>query len=396
MRLFEAVARLLDALAQRAPLVLLLDDLHWMDGASLDLLRYLGRFWSRHGSRVLLLGTLRSEGLEPKSQLSAQLADLGRDLPVTQVSLQPLSQAETLQLIQAIVGEGAYGTWSGGERSERSPARPSTVGSGALPTQKQETPLIALGNVLFAHTGGQPLYLLETLKLLREREWLVPRPSADGTWRLEPSVDMTAAVVQEQSRRELVPSAVRALIQARLAQLSQAARQVVLASAVLGTQATAEHLWQVAEVGVQVGVEALEEAVGSGLLREENAGAGRPGRYRFAHDLIHDVVYTELGQVRRLVLHQRALALLHSEGARPSELAYHALAAGEVEAATRYSIEAGDEAVAVFAVEDAIGHYEQARALGEERKISNQFTTAFQASSSSCRLSSCGELGYSM
>jgi len=134
-----------------------------------------------------------------------------------------------------------------------------------------------------------------------------------------------------------------------------------MASAVLGTQATAEHLWQVAEVGVQAGVEALEEAVGSGLLREENAGAGRPGRYRFAHDLIHDVVYTELGQVRRLVLHQRALALLHSEGARPSELAYHALAAGEAEAATRYSVEAGDETVAVFAVEDAIGHYEQAR-----------------------------------
>src|SRR5258707_12838586 len=45
LRLFEAVARLLDALAQRAPLVLLLDDLHWVDGASLDLVRYLGRYW---------------------------------------------------------------------------------------------------------------------------------------------------------------------------------------------------------------------------------------------------------------------------------------------------------------------------------------------------------------
>ncbi|HET8851445.1 MAG TPA: AAA family ATPase, partial [Ktedonobacteraceae bacterium] len=78
-RLFEAVARLLDALAQRAPLVLLLDDLQWADGASLDLLRYLGASWSRHGSRVLLLGTLRREELELTPQLSAQLADLGRD-----------------------------------------------------------------------------------------------------------------------------------------------------------------------------------------------------------------------------------------------------------------------------------------------------------------------------
>ena len=60
-RLFEAVARLLDALGQRAPLVLLLDDLQWVDGASLDLLRYLGRYWIRHGGRVLLLGTIRNE-----------------------------------------------------------------------------------------------------------------------------------------------------------------------------------------------------------------------------------------------------------------------------------------------------------------------------------------------
>src|SRR5258708_1251225 len=171
---------------RRASAVARRDDMHWMDGESVELLRYLGRFWSRHGSRVLLLGTLRSEGLEPKSQLSAQLADLGRDLPVTQVSLQPLSQAETLQLIQAIVGEGAYGTWSGGERSERGPARPSTVGSGALPTQKQETPLIALGNVLFAHTGGQPLYLLETLKLFREPKCLGPPPAPRPTLAVHP------------------------------------------------------------------------------------------------------------------------------------------------------------------------------------------------------------------
>src|SRR2546425_8667964 len=84
MRLFEAVARLLDALAKPAPLVLLLDDLHWVDGASLDLLRYLARSWSRHGSPVLWLGTLRREGLEPRSPLAAQLADLGRDLPLSQ------------------------------------------------------------------------------------------------------------------------------------------------------------------------------------------------------------------------------------------------------------------------------------------------------------------------
>jgi DNA-binding SARP family transcriptional activator len=189
LRLFEAVARLLDALAHRAPLALLLDDLHWVDGASLDLLRYLGRYWKGHGTRVMLLGTVRRDELELHPQLATQLADLGRDLPVKQVVLQPLSQAESLQLVQAIVGEGAPDTRSEGER---------------------EAPLVGLGDFLFAHTGGQPLYLLETLKLFRERQWLVPRLGADGTWRLEPVMDVAAAVSQEGSRRELLPPSVRA------------------------------------------------------------------------------------------------------------------------------------------------------------------------------------------
>src|SRR3989441_1626499 len=125
LRLFEAVARLLDALAQRSALVLLLEDLHWLDGASLDLVRYLARYWKGHGSRVLLLETVRSEGLEPKSQLSAQLADLGRDLPVSRVPLQPLSQAEPLHLVQAIAGEGVQGTRGRRGPRERIAARPS-------------------------------------------------------------------------------------------------------------------------------------------------------------------------------------------------------------------------------------------------------------------------------
>ena len=350
-RLFEAVARLVEALAQRAPLVLLLDDLQWADEASLDLLRYLGASWSSHGSRVLLLGTLRREELELTPQLSAQLSDLGRDLPLRQVPLQPLSQAQTLQLLEALIGE----------RSEPGAARLSPAGS--EPALASERPLVGLGDVLFAQTGGQPLYLLETLKLLREREWLVPQLGPDGSWRLEPTQEMAAALAQERSRRALLPPSVRAMIQARLAKLALAARQLVMASAVLGNQASAKLLWQLAELGTQAGLEALEEAVKSGLLREEEAWAGRPGRYRFAHDLIREVVYTELGAARRQVLHQRALALLETEGARASELAYHALLAGEAEAAYRSSVQAGVEAVAVFAVEDAIGHYEQARSL---------------------------------
>ena len=364
VRLFEAVARLLDTLSQRAPLVLLLDDLHWVDGTSLDLLRYLGHYWIRHGSRVLLLGTVRSEGLEPKSQLSAQLLDLGRDLPITQVTLQTLSQAETIHLIQAIAGQGKHGNLEAARPSRAVPG----VSPAPAPEQEQETPLVALGDFLFAQTRGQPWYLLETLKLLRDRQWLVPQLAADGVFRLEPTMEMAAAFAQGRSWRALLPPSVRTMILARLAKLSQPARQVVMASAVLGTQASAKLLWQVAELGVQAGVEALEEAVKSGVLREEQAGAGCPGSYGFAHELIREVVYTELGAARRQVLHERALARLSGAGARASELAHHARASGKTLEAYRYSVQAGEEAVAVFAVEDAIGRYEQARALLQEHQ----------------------------
>src|SRR2546428_7569187 len=237
LRLFEAVARLMDALDQHAPLVLLLDDLQWVDEASLDLLRYLGRHWKGHSSRVLLLGTIRSEGRELNPQLSADLSDLGRDLQVKRIALQTLSQAETVQLLQAIAGEAKPGTSSGGEQREHGAAVPAA--QGAEPSPAAETRLSALGDFLFVHTGGQPLYLLETLKLFRDRQWLLPRLSADGTWGLEPTGEMAAALVQEGSRRTLVLLSVRAMVLARLARLKPPTRQLVQASAVLGNQTTA-------------------------------------------------------------------------------------------------------------------------------------------------------------
>jgi AAA ATPase domain/Bacterial transcriptional activator domain len=200
MRLFEAVVRLLDALARRAPLVLLLEDLDWIDEASLDLLRYLARTWKEHGTRALLLLTVRREGLALNAALATQLVDLGRNLPLTQVSLQPLSQAETRQLLQALMGEQ--------EPRSIHCLNPELQSPGARASKRR---LEALGDFLFAQTGGQPFSLLEMLKLLSERRWLTPQPGGDGTWRLEPNMDLATTFAQ-QSRRELLPASVRAQV----------------------------------------------------------------------------------------------------------------------------------------------------------------------------------------
>src|SRR3989440_4601925 len=180
MRLFEAVARLLDALAQRGPLVLLLEDLQWADGASLDLLRYLGRYWKGHSTRVLLLGTVRSEGLEPKSQLFAELAYLGRDLTVAQLTLQPLSQAETIQLLEAIVEERAHGTRREGKPGAHIPPRPSTAGPEASPVAGRGGPPGGLGGFLFLQTGGGTVFPLGKLQLFRGGEGAGAPPGGPG------------------------------------------------------------------------------------------------------------------------------------------------------------------------------------------------------------------------
>jgi hypothetical protein len=70
---------------------------------------------------------------------------------------------------------------------------------------------------------------------------------------------------------------------------------------------------------VQAGTQALEEAVDSGILREENGEGDHAGSYSCAHEMIHDVVYTGLSEARRQVLQQRALGLLRTEAVAVAE-----------------------------------------------------------------------------
>jgi predicted ATPase len=130
---------------------------------------------------------------------------------------------------------------------------------------------------------------------------------------LEPSRDLTATFAQEQSRGELLPTSLRTQLLARLAKLSSAARQVVMASAVLGGQASAHQLWQVADVGIQIGIEALEEAVRSGILREVDSGNDQAVSYDFAHELMRQVVLLDLSEVRHQLLSQRAASRIECE-----------------------------------------------------------------------------------
>jgi tetratricopeptide (TPR) repeat protein len=163
------------------------------------------------------------------------------------------------------------------------------------------------------------------------------------------------------------------MIRVRLSQLTPAAFAVVAAASVLDHSFPFERLYQVADLAVNDALPALDEVLKSHVLREasqEERLLSHSSRetYCFTHDKIRDVVYTEAGETRRRIYHQRAFEVLHTGAAPPAELAHHALAAGLAESTFHWSLVAGDEAMHIFAMRDAVAHYEQARQIAASRR----------------------------
>jgi DNA-binding SARP family transcriptional activator len=302
--LFEAVARLLTALAARTPLVLFLDDLHWADTATLDLLHYLARRFTERAPPVLLLLSLRREALQITPRLAQWRANLGRIVSLTRLQLGPLSEKDTVRLLHVLAG----GNGSGGmNKTEGTSSGEESTGDSFQ----------RIGQRLFAETGGQPFYLIETLKFLLERSLFPPSPERDDT----SAGDFAAAIIKELSVARLFPPSVRELISLQLDRLSKAAFAFLVALAVLEQNATFERLCQVSDLSEKEGLVALDEVLRSLLMRPTMAGRDLSGNlvYTFSHDMIREVVYVEAGETRIRIFHRRALQTLQDTAVPPNK-----------------------------------------------------------------------------
>ena len=328
-RLFESLALLGSALADRRPAVFTLDDMQWADADTLDLIHYLARHWAETRAPILLMLTIRQESYAADAALREWLTRMERDASLTRLQLDSLSRAAVEQLVNRLAGESA-----------------------------DETTTSAFAAWLWAETRGLPFFIETLLKMLVEQGILAV------TDERRPTYDFATALEHVRSvARVSLPPGVREVIRARLAKQSKASGALLLAAAVLGGSCTFEHLCQIADLTESEALEALE-ALLDGRLMAEWPSDRRP--YTLGHDYIREVVYSESREARRRVYHRRALLALEAESAPAAECAYHALAALLDEPAFRYSVVAGGEAFTAYAGQEALSYFDTARKVARQ------------------------------
>ena len=333
--LFEAVTRLIQAMAARKPLVLFVDDWHWADAGSLDLLHYAAVRWSEAKLPILLILTLRQEAASESPELQSWLTKLSHATDAVSLSLQELTRSDTEQLVEMLLASGR---------------------------ETNEPSLAQVSDWLFAETDGQPLFVAETLKAL-VADGLLHHNGATATWQID------WAKFAAQSAGSRIVQGVQEIIQGWLARISDPARAIAAAVSVLGQQATFRHLCQIAGLDELHAIDALDDLLGKQLLQEADSALALPFPdpiYCFSHQKVSEVVYAEASAARRRLLHRRAFETLHLVATPAADLAYHALHAGLPAETIRYSLIAGNEAMANFAVRVAIAHYERAWQIIEQ------------------------------
>jgi DNA-binding CsgD family transcriptional regulator len=304
-RLYDAVSRFLARLADEAPVLLALDDLHWADRETLALLRYVARGSTQ--SRLLILGAYREPDPDDGTRRLATelLAVVRREAKFARIGVGGLSARQVQRYLEATTGM---------------PAPPR------------------LARVLHDETAGNPFYLGELVRQLMEEGRL-----ADAAWAGDPVAGLG------------VPAGVREILARRMSRLSAEARQVLGIAWAFSGGFELPLLAALTGLSEPALLDAIDELLGAGLIRP--LGERRPG-YDFAHALVRHALADEVNPDRRARLHRRIAHEL--EGADPAvraaELAYqyHASRAlPNAELGIPHCRAAADEAAASHAPERA-------------------------------------------
>ena len=250
-RLYDAATQFLLATAERSPLLLVLDDLHWADTGTIGLLRYAAR-WAARG-RLLVVGAYRDVELDRQHPLAEALAALLREAEYERVLLRGLERDQIGELLETLA--------------------------------THEVPA-ALVEALTRETQGNPFFLREIVLHLIEEGRIY---QVEGRWTSDVSVEALG-----------IPEGVRQVVGRRLSRLSEAANRLLAAAS--GFSGTFRFDVAAAASGIDetAALDALDEALEAQLLRP----VGEADAYDFTHALIRHTLYAELNPSRQVRLHR--------------------------------------------------------------------------------------------
>jgi predicted ATPase len=298
---FEALLRQVEALARQKPILVIFEDLHWIDPSSRELLdRAIERI---AGLPALLLGTFRPAFAPPWSGLPQ----------VTALMLARLDRRTGAAMVERIAGNAALSSEAAEDIVERA--------------------------------DGIPLFVEELTRAVLE----AGSSNAGVEKRLAPAVSPSAAV----------PAALHAPLMARLDRLGQTAKEIAQIAAVTGREFSWELLAPVAQRREAELQEALSRLSEAGLVLSR--GTPPHATYLFKHALVRDAAYGSLLRRRREELHSRIAAVLEADfaemiAAEPELLAHHLTEAGQFDKAVAYWQRAGERAAERSANREAIVH----------------------------------------
>ncbi len=322
-RLFDSITTFLRRASESQPLVLVLDNLHWADRSSLLLLEFLSQ--EIEHTRTLIVCTYRDEETAYGDPLSLTLGELTKERHFQRIILGGLDHEDLGNLIESVGGV---------------------------------SPPEALVGAVYGKTEGNPLFVTEVIRMLMQEGKLASGPVLTG------------------ERIELgIPEGVRDAIGRRLSNLSEGCNQALTTASVIGREFGQDLLDRVMEgLSREHLLEVLEEARSARIVEEVPDVVGG---YQFSHALIRQTLAEELSASRRVRLHARigeALEELYGPEAeaRAAELAHHFAQAEPVlgtEKLVRYSLLAGERALAAYAYEEALVHFQRALAAKERQPM---------------------------
>lgn len=308
-RLFESVVSLCKALNERAPLLLVLEDVHWADSGTLSMLRHLARR-TRH-QRVLLLATYREVELDEARPFNQVLMDLNRERLAVRLKLTRLNREQTKEMLEVLFDEEM---------------KPESL------------------EAIYHETEGNPFFIEEVSKALVETGKLY---FEDGRWH-RPSVEELE-----------IPQSVRVAIQSRIGKLPDYVQETLQLASILGREFDFDTLAEASDLDEDALIEALENAEQDQLIEEVSSEDGVT--FAFVHAMIPTTLVEGVRTLRRRRIHRRAASAI--EATRPEDyeaLAYHYSEVGDQDRALHYYRLAGVRAAKAYVNQEAEAYFRSA------------------------------------